>query len=71
MSENPVLKGLIDSLSANETTLYQRYWEASPVPIVEGAVDYLAQFMLNPGDLQSVLESIQQLADTTWAEREG
>jgi hypothetical protein len=41
------------------------------VPIVEGAVDYLAQFMLNTGDLQSVLESIQQLADTTWAEREG
>lgn len=71
VSENPVLKGLIDSLAANNTTLYQRYWEASPVPIVEGAVDYLAQFMLNPGDLQSVLESIQQLAETTWAEREG
>ncbi len=71
VSENPVLKGLIDSLGTNDTTLYQRYWEASPVPIVEGAVDYLAQFMLNPGDLQSVLESIQQLADTTWADREG
>ena len=71
VSENPAVKALIDSLTAEGYTLYQRYWEASPVPIVEGAVDYLAQFMLNPGDLQSVLESIQQLADTTWAERAG
>jgi multiple sugar transport system substrate-binding protein len=69
-SDNSAVKALTDMLSADGYTLYQRYWEASPVPIVEGAVDYLAQFMLNPGDLQSVLESIQQLADTTWAERE-
>ena len=71
VSDNPVVKGLSDTLTAESYTLYQRYWEASPVPIVEGAVDYLAQFMLNPGDLQTVLESIQQLAETTWAEREG
>ncbi len=70
-SDNPAVKALTEMLSAEGYTLYQRYWEASPVPIVEGAVDYLAQFMLNPDDLQSVLESIQQLADTTWAEREG
>jgi multiple sugar transport system substrate-binding protein len=69
-SDNTAVKAMTDMLSADGYTLYQRYWEASPVPIVEGAVDYLAQFMLNPGDLQSVLESIQQLADTTWAERE-
>ncbi|MCA9859345.1 MAG: hypothetical protein KC438_06455, partial [Thermomicrobiales bacterium] len=71
VSDNQAVKSLIDMLSADGYTLYQRYWEASPVPIVEGAVDYLAQFMLNPGDLMSVLESIQQLADQTWAEREG
>lgn len=71
VSDNPAVKGLSDTLTAEGYTLYQRYWEASPVPIVEGAVDYLAQFMLNPEDLQSVLESIQQLADQTWAEREG
>jgi multiple sugar transport system substrate-binding protein len=71
VSDNPAVKAMTEMLSADGYTLYQRYWEASPVPIVEGAVDYLAQFMLNPGDLQSVLESIQQLADQTWAEREG
>ncbi len=70
VSDNQAVKALIDMISADGYTLYQRYWEASPVPIVEGAVDYLAQFMLNPGDLEQVLESIQQLADQTWAERE-
>ena len=69
-SENPVLNGLLATLTDDSYTLYQRYWEASPVPIVEGAVDFLAQFMLNPGDLMSVLEQIQALAETEWAARE-
>ncbi|MDQ3693522.1 MAG: extracellular solute-binding protein [Chloroflexota bacterium] len=69
-SDNPVLNGLLANLTENDYTLYQRYWEASPVPIVEGAVDFLAQFMLNPGDLMSVLEQIQTLAETEWAARE-
>ena len=68
--DDPVLKGLLDSINGGYT-LYQRYWEASPVPIVEGAVDFLAQFMLNPGDAQTVLENIQKLADTEWAKRGG
>lgn len=70
VSDNPVVKELLNTIATDGYTLYQRYWEASPVPIVEGAVDFLAQFMLNPGDLDKVLESIQQLADQTWAERE-
>jgi multiple sugar transport system substrate-binding protein len=69
-SENPVLNGLLATLNDESYTLYQRYWEASPVPIVEGAVDFLAQFMLNPDDLMSVLEQIQTLAETEWARRE-
>lgn len=68
-NDNPVLANAINLMS--EHTLFQRYWEASPVPIVEGAVDYLAQFMLNPGDLQSVLENIQALADEQWEARGG
>jgi multiple sugar transport system substrate-binding protein len=70
-SENPVLSGLLSTITSGDFTLYQRYWEASPVPIVEGAVDFLAQFMLNPGDQESVLENIQELADTTWEQRGG
>lgn len=68
-SDNPVLTNVINLVG--DYTLYQRYWEASPVPIVEGAVDFLAQFMLNPGDLMSVLENIQALADEQWEARGG
>jgi multiple sugar transport system substrate-binding protein len=70
-SMNPVLNGLIQTLSDQNYRLLQRYWEASPVPIVEGAVDFLAEFMLNPDQYMSVLERIQELAETEWARREG
>jgi multiple sugar transport system substrate-binding protein len=70
-SDNPVISNLLNTITGNGYTLYQRYWEASPVPIVEGAVDYLAQFMLNPGDEASVLDNIQKLADSEWAKRGG
>ncbi len=70
-SENPVLGSLLSTLSSESYALYQRYWEASPVPIVESAVDFLAEFMLNPGDAQGVLENIQELADTEWEKRGG
>ena len=66
-----MLTNLLNTISSEKYTLYQRYWEASPVPIVEGAVDFLAQFMLNPGDLDKVLQNIQDLADSEWAKRGG
>jgi multiple sugar transport system substrate-binding protein len=68
-SDNPVLNNLLTKLSTDGYTLYQRYWEASPVPIVEGAVDFLSEFMLNPDQYQDVLKKIQDLADTEWAKR--
>jgi multiple sugar transport system substrate-binding protein len=70
-SDNPVLKDLLSTLNTEGYTLFQRYWEASPVPIVEGAVDFLAEFMLNPDQAESVLQNIQDLADTEWAKRGG
>jgi multiple sugar transport system substrate-binding protein len=70
-SDNPVLTGVLSAVTNDSYTLYQRFWEASPVPIVEGAVDFLGQFMLNPGDQEEVLQNIQELADTTWEERGG
>ncbi|MFL5762192.1 MAG: ABC transporter substrate-binding protein [Thermomicrobiales bacterium] len=70
-SDNPVISNLLNEISSKKYTLYQRYWEASPVPIVEGAVDFLAQFMLNPGDEAKVLDNIQKLADSEWAKRGG
>ena len=66
-----MLANLLSAISSEGYTLYQRYWEASPVPIVEGAVDFLAEFMLNPGDLETVLQNVQELADSEWEKRGG
>jgi multiple sugar transport system substrate-binding protein len=70
-SENAANSALLTTLSSDAYTLYQRYWEASPVPIVEGAVDFLAEFMLNPDSLDDVLQKIQDLADSEWEKRGG
>jgi ABC-type glycerol-3-phosphate transport system substrate-binding protein len=69
-SGNPVLNGLLTTISDNSYEVLQRYWEASPSPIVENAVDELARFMLNPDEAQSVLEAIQAIAEEEWARRE-
>lgn len=68
-NDNSVLTNLLGQLTDGNYRFYQRYWEASPVPIVENAVDFLAEFMLNPGDYMSVLEQIQGLADQEWEKR--
>jgi ABC-type glycerol-3-phosphate transport system substrate-binding protein len=69
-SENAVLSGLVTTIGDNNYEFFQRYWEASPSPIVENAVDELARFMLNPGEGMSVLEAIQGIAEEEWSRRE-
>jgi ABC-type glycerol-3-phosphate transport system substrate-binding protein len=68
-SDNPVLNGIVSTVATEGYELLQRYWEASPTPIVENAVDELARFMLNPDQAQSVLEAIQEIADAEWTKR--
>ena len=68
--ENPVLDGLVSTVGDNNYEVFQRYWEATPPPIVENAVDELARFMLNPDEYMSVLEAIQGIAEEEWARRE-
>ncbi len=68
-STNPILAGLISTLGEQQYRFMQRYWEASPPPIVEAAVDELGRFMLNPGEYQSVLETIEGLAQAEWSKR--
>ena len=67
--QNPTNTMIAQTVTSQGYSLFQRYWEASPVPIVEGAVDFLAQFMLNPGDPMSTLKQIQDLAASEWANR--
>lgn len=70
-SDNAANSALLTTVSDESYTLYQRYWEASPVPIVEGAVDYLAGFMLDTSTMDDVLQQIQDLADSEWEKRGG
>jgi hypothetical protein len=66
-STNPILASLISTLGEQQYRFMQRYWEASPPPIVESAVDELGRFMLNPDEYQSVLETIEGLAQASGA----
>ena len=68
-SESPVLSDLVKQIDEGGYRLIQRYWEATPPQIVENAVDELGRFMLNTGEYQSVLETIQGLAEDVWNER--
>ncbi len=67
--QNPTNTAIAQTVVNEGYGLYQRYWEASPVPIVESAVDFLAQFMLNPGDPIATLQQIQDLAAAEWSNR--
>ena len=68
-SENPILANLITSLGEKQYRFIQRYWEASPPPIVESAVDELGRFMLNPDEYKKVQETIEDLAQAEWGKR--
>ncbi|MFA5468373.1 MAG: extracellular solute-binding protein [Sphaerochaetaceae bacterium] len=43
-----------------------RYWEATPTPICEVAVDQFAKFMINPDSLNEVIAELDRVADNYW-----
>ncbi len=54
-------------LNAEGYRILNRYWEATPTPICESAVDKFAEFILNPGSLDKVLADLDKIADEYWA----
>ena len=68
-SENPVLAELVSTISQQQYRLVPRFWEATPTPIVEGTVDELGRFMLNPDEYKDVLETIEGIAQSEWSKR--
>ncbi|MGA2763100.1 MAG: extracellular solute-binding protein [Spirochaetia bacterium] len=44
-----------------------RYWEATPTPICEKAVDKFAEFILKPGSVNQVLSDLDKIAADFWA----
>ena len=44
-----------------------RYWEATPTPICEKAVDKFAEFILKPNTVDAVLADLDTIADEYWS----
>lgn len=57
-----------DVADADQFTLVDRYFEATPTPILTVALEQFGAFIANPGDPMPVLETIQAEADKYWAE---
>ena len=51
----------------NGYRVLNRYWEATPTPICEKAVDKFAEFILNPGNVDQILTDLDKIADDYWA----
>ena len=47
--------------------ILNRYWEATPTPICEQAVDKFAEFILNPDSADRVLSDLDKIAADYWA----
>jgi ABC-type glycerol-3-phosphate transport system substrate-binding protein len=48
--------------------ILNRYWEATPTPICDQAVDKFAEFMLNPSSVDKVLNDLDFIADDYWSQ---
>ncbi len=49
--------------------ILNRYWEATPTPICEAAVDQFAKFMLDPSSIDEVLAELDKVADDYWSSK--
>ncbi len=57
---------LFDKIGDEDYRLLNRYWEATPTPICEVAVDEFARFIINPDSLDEVLANLDKVADEYW-----
>lgn len=63
----PVMTKLLDEITNSNTRLLNRYWEATPTPICEVAVDEFSRFMINPDSLDTVIKNLDRVADSYWS----
>ncbi|ROQ04553.1 carbohydrate ABC transporter substrate-binding protein (CUT1 family) [Rathayibacter sp. PhB93] len=72
VTDDPTLASISEQVTAEQPTELVRYWEASPPALIEGGVQYLASFMVDPSDdnILPTLEKLQALADSEWAKWE-
>lgn len=70
--ENPILTSITKEVEESQPTELERYWEASPPALVEGNVQDLAAFMVDPSTdkIDATLARMQERAETEWAKWE-
>ncbi|MFE6996182.1 ABC transporter substrate-binding protein [Microbacterium sp. NPDC057659] len=66
---DPALAEIGSKISGPDYSLYDRFFEAMPTPIVTTAIEQFGAFNANPGDPLPFLEKIQATADKYWAEQ--
>ncbi len=67
LPEDKVVFQIVNQIVNGNYRQINRMWEATPTPIVEAAVDEIAKFVLDPSSYQSVMESLQRIADSYWS----
>jgi hypothetical protein len=58
---------LLKTILNEKYRVLNRYWEATPTPICEQAVDKFAEFILNPGSVDKVLSDLDKIATDYWS----
>ncbi len=53
-------------ITTGKYRVLNRYWEATPPPICEAAIDKLGKFIVNPDALDEVLTDIEIIAAAHW-----
>ncbi|SDK89334.1 carbohydrate ABC transporter substrate-binding protein, CUT1 family [Glycomyces sambucus] len=67
---DPMLEELGTTVTGEGYELYDRYYEATPTPILTVALEQFGAFIANPSDPVPFLEAIQAEADDYWADQE-
>ncbi|MBB5785878.1 extracellular solute-binding protein [Jiangella mangrovi] len=61
------LAELNEQSASGDYLLLERYFEATPTPVLTAALDGFSAFVTNPGDPMPILETIQAEADAYWS----
>jgi len=62
----PVRRKLLDTMRAEGWNIVNRYWEATPSPIVDDAIDALSRFIIEPEAKREVIAALEASADSFW-----